>query len=216
MSIAESDRDDDQVISDAAMRRWSVGLIVGLGIVVLIGVFAAAALWAGGDDDPEPLGTADIGFLQDMIDHHSQAILISEAYLANNADGDAATYANEVIRYQSRDIDRMTEWLASGGLGPGEPDRTAMAWMGEPTPVAEMAGMQDPARIEELSTLTGADADRLFFQLMTAHHEGGVHMGDAAALDANRSEIRTFARKVADGQRVEIIEYAQAAERLGL
>jgi uncharacterized protein (DUF305 family) len=213
---ATSDATDDQVIADATMRRFSIGFIVGVGLLVVIGVFAAAAIWAAGDDEPEPLGVTDVGFLQDMIDHHEQALLIAEAYLANNPDGDVAPFADEVILYQTRDIGRMETWLEEGGFARGEPDRQAMGWMGSPTSVAEMHGMQDTERIAELATLTGHDADRRFFELMTAHHEGGVLMGDAAALDANREAIRTFARKMADGQRVEIVEYAQAADRLGL
>ena len=206
----------DDVISDAVTRRILVGVAAVMGAAVVAVLFAAAARWATADDRVEPFGNADIGFLQDMIDHHQQALLISNTYLAANPDGDAAPYAREVILFQERDIARMDAWLADAGMTRGTPDRQAMAWMGMPTAVAHMPGMQDPARIEALAAATGADADRLFFEIMSEHHLGGAHMAEAAASGARRSEIREFAEKMSYNQRIEIVEYDQAVERLGL
>ena len=206
----------DDVISDAATRRIFVGIAVVMALAVGGLLFVAAARWATADHRVEPYGNADIGFLQDMIDHHQQALLISNTYLAANPNGDAAPYAREVILFQERDIARMDAWLSDAGMTRGTPDRQAMAWMGMPTTVAHMPGMQDPAKIDALAVATGADADRLYFQIMSEHHLGGAHMADAAASGARRSEIREFAEKMAYNQRIEIVEYDQAVERLGL
>ena len=207
---------EHEVISDAAMRRILLGMGVFFAVAVLAVLFGAAARWATTDDTVEPFGNADIGFLQDMIDHHQQALLISNTYLDNNPDGDAAAYAREVIMFQEREIVRMDDWLEQAGVTRGTPDRAAMAWMGMPTDVASMPGMQDPTTIDELADATGADADRLFFQIMSDHHIGGAHMADAAATSAQRSDIRLFAEKMAYNQRIETVEYSQAVERLGL
>jgi uncharacterized protein (DUF305 family) len=207
---------EHEVISDVAMRRILVGMGVFCGVAVLVVLFGAAVRWATADDTVEPFGNADIGFLQDMIDHHQQALLISDTYLDNNPDGDAAAYAREVIMFQEREIIRMDDWLEQAGVTRGTPDRAAMAWMGMPTDVASMPGMQDPATIDELANASGADADRLFFQIMSDHHIGGAHMADAAAGSARRSEIQLFAEKMAYNQRIETVEYQQAVERLGL
>jgi len=208
--------DEHEVISDAAMRRILVAMGVLFGVAVVVVLFGAAVRWATADDTVEPFGNADIGFLQDMIDHHQQALLISNTYLDNNPDGDAAAYAREVIMFQEREIIRMDDWLEQAGVARGTPDRAAMAWMGMATDVALMPGMPDPATIDELAVATGADADRLFFQIMGDHHIGGAHMADAAAASAQRSDIQTFAEKMAYNQRIETVEYSQAVERLGL
>ena len=208
--------DEHEVISDAAMRRILVAMGVLFGVAVVVVLFGAAVRWATADDTVEPFGNADIGFLQDMIDHHQQALLISNTYLDNNPDGDAAAYAREVIMFQEREIIRMDDWLEQAGVARGTPDRAAMAWMGMATDVALMPGMPDPATIDELAVATGADADRLFFQIMGDHHIGGAHMADAAAARARRSDIRLFAEKMAYNQRIETVEYSQAVERLGL
>lgn len=217
--VEASDADDadvDQVLSDANLRRLLLvlGALVAAAIVV-VAMFTAGR-WAANDEPVESLGVVDVGFMQDMIDHHEQALLISNTYLANNPDGDAAPYAREVVLFQERDIARMETWLADDGLVRGDPERTAMTWMGMGSPVGEMPGMQDPARIEELGRSVGADADRLFFAMMSDHHLGGAHMADTAATGANRSEIREFATAMSRNQRVEVVEYDQAIERLGL
>jgi hypothetical protein len=45
---------------------------------------------------------------------------------------------------------------------------------------------------------------------------GGACTGDAAAAGARRSDIGAFAEKMSYNQRIEVIEYDQAVERLGL
>ena len=216
--LADGEPVSDESLSDASVQRLLRLVLLALVTAVVTGLFAAATIWALGADDepPAPMNAVDIGFLQDMLDHHNQALVISNLYLDNNADGDAAPYAREVIMFQTRDIGWMEDWLADDGYNRGEPDRTAMVWMDEPTPVAEMRGMQTPERRQELSDARGAEADRLFFDMMTAHHLGGVHMADHAAVNGARQEITDFAESVSRNQRIEVVEYRGAMERLGL
>jgi uncharacterized protein (DUF305 family) len=208
---------DDSLSDDNTQRLLRLVLIV-LVTAVVTGAFAAAAIWALGADDETsaPMNAVDIGFLQDMLDHHDQAILISTLYLDNQPQGDAAPYAIEVIAFQNRDIAWMEDWLAEEGYSRGEPDRLAMVWMDEPTPVAQMEGMQTPERLQELADARGVDADRLFFEIMSDHHAGGVHMADHAAANGAREEITDFAATVSRNQRIEVVEFRQAVERLGL
>jgi len=216
--LADDEPVSDQSLSDASVQRLLRLVLIVLVTAVVTGLFAAAAIWALGADDepPAPMNAVDVGFLQDMLDHHDQALVISNRYLDNNADGDAAPYAREVIMFQTRDIGWMEDWLADDGFSRGEPDRTAMVWMDEPTPVAEMRGMQTPERLQVLSDARGAEADRLFFDIMTDHHLGGVHMADHAAANGARKEITDFAESVSRNQRIEVVEYRGAMERLGL
>lgn len=216
-SAVDSRLADDTLSDDAVQRLLRLVLVV-LVTAVVAGLFAAAAIWAVGadDDPPAPMNAVDVGFLQDMLDHHDQALLISNVYLDDNADGDAGPYAREVIMFQERDIGWMEDWLAEDGYARGEAGRTAMVWMNEPTPVAEMRGMQSAERLQELADAEGTEADRLFFEIMSDHHLGGVHMADHAAANGAREEIIDFAEAVSRNQRIEVVEYRQAMERLGL
>ena len=56
----------------------------------------------------------------------------------------------------------------------------------------------------------------LFTQLMIRHHQGGIHMAEFAATDAETSNIRNFARGMAAGQRSEIGEINAGRRELGL
>ena len=218
VDVGVDTRTDDESLSDDAAQRLLRLVLVVLVTAGVTGLFAAAAIWAvGGDDEPPaPMNAVDIGFLQDMLDHHDQALLISDLYLDDNPDGDAAPYAREVIMFQERDITWMEAWLGDDGYARGEAGRTAMVWMNEPTPVAEMRGMQSSERLQELADASGPEADRLFFEIMTDHHLGGVHMADHAAANGARDEIMEFAESVSRNQRIEVIEYNLAVERLGL
>jgi len=213
-----TDADVDQSVSDETTERLLKGVLIAIAAVIVLGLFAGAVIWAlqGDEEPPTPMNAVDVGFLQDMLDHHEQALLISNLYLDNQPDGPAAPYANEVIMFQTRDMGWMRDWLAEEGYQPGAPDRTAMEWMNEPVPVAEMPGMQSPERLQQLADATGAEADLLWFEIMTDHHLGGVHMGDHAAANGARDEIIEFAESVSRNQRIEVVEYEGAMRRLGL
>ncbi|MET0909405.1 MAG: DUF305 domain-containing protein [Ilumatobacteraceae bacterium] len=214
----EHDTDDvEQVVSDEAMAGLVKWGLIGLGVILLIVGVAALADWLGEANTVEAeFGPVEIGFLQDMIDHHEQALLISNTYLENNPDGDAASYARDVVLFQTRDIGRMEQWLDEGGSRRGDPGREAMTWMGMSTPVGEMDGMATPEQIDALAAARGAEADALFFDLMSTHHLGGVHMADSAAANTNVDWLATFAEAVSYGQQIEVVEYDQARERFGL
>ena len=215
--MSEIDELEGTTVSDVAAARLLRGVLVLVVLAALVAAFIGAASWAvaAGDEEP-PLGAVDIGYLQDMIDHHGQAIVISETYLADQPDGPAAPYAREVIQYQERDIDRMEAMLGSVGFDRGVEDRVGMVWMGEPYPVGEMPGMQPPALVDELDAATGTAADLLFFDLMTDHHIGGVHMAEYAADFAENPTVAQLAADTAYNQAIEVVEYDTARQRLGL
>jgi uncharacterized protein (DUF305 family) len=69
-----------------------------------------------------------------------------------------------------------------------------------------MPGMASDAELEELASATGSDADELFTELMTAHHQGGIDMANQAAAEAENDAVRDFAAATARNQQSEIVE----------
>jgi uncharacterized protein (DUF305 family) len=206
--------DDEEVVNDddevVVLPWWynPINLIaIAVGLILVIGSLG----WVIGENHalPDP-NRVDVGFLQDMRWHHEQAVEMSFAYLAD-AGTDPALYleAQEIIVGQNLEIGLMVQLLRDFGKPETNETDTAMAWMGEPTPLDRMPGMATPADIDKLATLSGAAADQLFVQLMIAHHQGGIHMADYAATNANEKAVRQLAAQISSSQRDEISEMQQ-------
>lgn len=194
---------------------WTVGL------ALLVAVLAAAVAFGGGylvgrPDRPDA-DSVDVGFVRDMIDHHDNGVLMAESIVQTpDVDPVVRTFAREVVRWQRWEVGMMDGWLRDWGWERGDPDRTAMTWMGMAVPADRMPGMQDDDALDRLREATGREADRLFLTMMREHHEAGVHMAEQAARHAGRAKVRDLAQLMATNQAGEIREYDLALQRLGL
>lgn len=197
------DGGDDEVV---VLPWWQspLNLVV---LAIAIAVLAGGLGYVIGNNSaiPDPNET-DVGFLQDMRVHHEQAVQMSQIYLDRpEADADLRTIANEIIIGQSRDIGRMIQLLR--GFGESEINETdvAMQWMDEPVPLDRMPGMATSDDIDALRRCTD-DCDEIFVQLMSAHHEGGLHMAEHAETHASDDEVRLMASQIVKLQTEEITE----------
>lgn len=185
-------------------------------LVVALCFLAGAVGWSLAADRPPGRGSVDVGFLYDMIAHHEQAIELAQIELFDGVTRDVLQFAEEILRFQSYEIGLMDQMLEAWGHAREEAPATAMAWMGHPTPVAEMPGMATADELERLRAAQGSDTDAVFLALMADHHAGGVAMAAAAAADAADEEVRDLASRIARTQRFEIEELVAAAVRAGL
>lgn len=170
-----------------------------------------------GDADVPAAGSADVGFLWDMIAHHEQAIVMAQYQIADGAEQRVTKFAREIVQSQSYEIGLMEAYLARWGQaryrGEGEP---AMGWMGHSMATEEMPGMASEEELDRLAGLDGRDLDALFIQLMKEHHEGGVEMAEAGAADVADPAVRALASRIARYQAVEIQEMEMTRVDLGL
>jgi uncharacterized protein (DUF305 family) len=72
------------------------------------------------------------------------------------------------------------------------------------TPGAAMPGLATPAQMDTLRDASGVDAERIFLELMIAHHKGAVEMGDAVLTRTDVSVVRSFATGIIVAQESEI------------
>ena len=175
-------------------------------------------------------GSVEVGFAQDMISHHEQAVEMSIAELQTGVDPLARHFAQEIILSQRYEIGVMTAWLQGWGHDPADRPAIAMSWMshrsgshhdmaGMPAQAVTaetMPGMASPEDMAALRGSEGRDTDARFLRLMKTHHEGGIPMAEDAAINSKDPRVRDLATRIAKYQRTEVAEMTQAQERLGL
>jgi uncharacterized protein (DUF305 family) len=195
--------DDDVIV----LPWWQHPLNI-LTIVVAAALLAGMVGWMIGDSNSELAHSeVDTGFLQDMREHHEQAVYMSFVYRAlPDIDPGLSTVAASIVIGQNQDIGRMVQMLRMFGEPEANEGDTAMAWMGMPVDRSQMPGMASESDLDELATLSGREADERFVQLMTAHHEGGIHMAEYASGNAENDEVRAMAASMMSSQGDEIAE----------
>ncbi|HEX6568427.1 MAG TPA: DUF305 domain-containing protein [Acidimicrobiales bacterium] len=166
-------------------------------------------------DRPPGEDSVDVGFLQDMITHHDQALGVATLTVANGEDPTVRSLAREVITFQSYEIGTMTQMLRGWGQSREDRSDEAMAWMDMPVPVEAMPGLLTDEQLDQIGAARGTDLDRLFLDLMAEHHRGGLHMAHEAAALAHDDDVADLAARIERNQAGEIDEYRLTAESLG-
>ena len=113
---------------------------------------------------------ADVKFLQGMIIHHQQAVLMSSMADKRTNNKTIVDLAKRIDVSQEDEINFMESWLYDRGENKKNISHHNMHMdMG-------MAGMATPKQLEDLKNTKATDFDRLFLQLMIAHHDGALKM----------------------------------------
>lgn len=190
--------------------HWSRVVVLVLAVAFLggaIGYFLANDRQPGAD-------SVEVGFAQDMIRHHEQAIQLAQLELAAGTDPTARAFAQEVLIFQSYEMGLLDQKLHDWGFNRQDRSDEAMAWMDMAVPVEAMPGMVTEEQLDELAAAEGAEADALFVELMIGHHQGGVHMAEEAAARTDDERVAELAETIGRNQRLEIEEYEQLLDRL--
>ncbi len=147
----------------------------------------------------------DVRFMQDMIDHHAQALVMTKLLPRRTRRADMRLLAERIAVSQRDEIALMRQWLA----------RHAGASTASPTDHqhhqnadhSSMPGMLSETQIGVLRTARGARFDRLFLEGMIQHHEGALVMVRTLLTSergGQQSAIFRFASDVDADQRAEI------------
>jgi uncharacterized protein (DUF305 family) len=161
-------------------------------------------------------GSADVGFLQDMLTHHDQALGVATLTVAYGEDPIVRSYAREVLTFQSYEIGVMTQMLDEWGYTRDDRSDEAMAWMDMPVPVELMPGLLTDEQLDEIGEARGGELDRLFLERMAEHHRGGLHMAQEGAERARDDGVAELAARIGRNQAGEINQYRLTAESLDL
>lgn len=200
----------------------SAGLTAFVATMLALVLVAASLIIGRATAGPDPLPStrsAEAGFARDMQIHHDQAVEMSMIVRDLTDSPDIRLLAYDIATSQSQQAGQMFGWLATWGLPQSSPE-PAMTWMHRPLPSGEshvhgvpdatsevpeaMPGMATRAQLEELKTLRGVAAERMFLRLMIAHHEGGIDMADALLQRSDYPVVTDLAGSIAKAQQSEI------------
>lgn len=188
-------------------RRSFVALAV---LALLAGASPAVSAQAGMDHSMHRMGLeivvppgaiytkADVEFMQGMIAHHAQAIVMSRLAEQNGANPQVLKLSRKIGQSQVPEIEIMQQWLRR--YDQFAPDTASWHNM-------QMDGMLTEDEIKALDAAKGVAFDRAFLIGMIKHHEGAIKMvdelfkvkGAGQEVDAN-----TLANDVVSAQTAEI------------
>jgi uncharacterized protein (DUF305 family) len=170
------------------------------------------------DDGPSPGGSTpgvvDVGFSQDMVVHHQQAVTMAQAVIGRVSPS-VSRLATSMELNQIKEMGEMQGWLALWNA-PQVPSGPPMTWMSDHhMHHATMPGMASLKELDRLGGLEGRKADIWFLQLMIRHHEGGLIMTDAAARGTTNTQVHGLAVLMASDQRMELAVMTGLLDALG-
>jgi uncharacterized protein (DUF305 family) len=125
----------------------------------------------------QPYSAADVEFMQGMIPHHAQAVLIAGWAASHGARPDILVLCERIVVGQRDEIATMRNWLRDRGETVPDADAThhRMKMNGAEHDML-MPGMLSPEQLAELDKARGTEWDRLFLTFMIRHHEGAIKM----------------------------------------
>ncbi|MFJ7770018.1 DUF305 domain-containing protein [Streptomyces sp. NPDC097107] len=144
-------------------------------------------------DDDSP-NSADVSYARMMIQHHAQALEMTELVPEQAESGQVEKLAERISAAQGPEIAAMKGWLKNHGEkeSGGGHDHAAMP------------GMATEAQLEKLRAAKGKAFDQLFLKLMITHHEGAITMATDVKSQGNNVQVEEMADDVVAQQTSEI------------
>jgi uncharacterized protein (DUF305 family) len=120
---------------------------------------------------------ADIQFMNGMIAHHAQALLMAGWAESHGAGPAVLTLTSRITNAQKDEIAGMQKWLRDRHQPVPEPDPHGMMMnMNGMQHEMLMPGMLTETQLKQLDDARGKEFDRLFLTFMIQHHKGAVTM----------------------------------------
>ncbi|MFI7299676.1 DUF305 domain-containing protein [Streptomyces sp. NPDC050121] len=144
-------------------------------------------------DDDTP-NSADVAYAQKMIEHHAQALEMTELAPGQAQSTTVKGLAARIGAAQGPEIEAMKAWLTTYGKETASSGHQHTA----------MPGMATEAQLANLRAARGKAFDALFLTLMITHHEGALAMATEVKTQGNNVRIEEMADDVMAQQTSEI------------
>jgi uncharacterized protein (DUF305 family) len=191
-------------------KKFLVYSLVGLlnsftiGGFVLINSEQAQSLPASGNLQPPKSVRVDQHFIEMMIPHHQDAIIMADLALSRGRRQEIKELAASIKQNQTREIQQMRTWYKQW-YGTTVPTHSMkdMGMMGDHHNQGQ--GMMNMNMKMDMDALkTAKDFDKEFIRQMISHHQMAVMMAQMASERAAHSQIRTLTKLIIKSQNAEI------------
>jgi uncharacterized protein (DUF305 family) len=162
---------------------------------------------------------AGVAFASDMLPHHQSAVAMAE--LADRRAGDARVLdlARRIQAAQQPEIDTLSGWLSDWGATAPSSASDDMGGMGNESDSSKSpgsnGGMMSDQDMSDLMNASGAEFDRKFLELMSAHRSSAVEMAETEIGDGQNADTIAMATTIRDSQAQEIEEMKTLLGELG-
>ena len=159
-------------------------------------------------EELEPTGAtphtpADVDFMQGMIHHHAQALVMTSMVRDRSASRDIPIIARRIEVSQEMEVETMARWLRERDqdVPTAEDHKNDHGGGGNLMP-----GMVGHEKLAKLAEAPGREFDRMFLEYMIRHHQGALTMVKQLydRNGGNEASIGLFARHVESDQDIEI------------
>lgn len=143
---------------------------------------------------------ADVSFAQLMIPHHQQAVEMADLALSRMTSPEVKQLAEQIKAAQDPEIEMMSTWLQTWGA----PMEMGEDHSGHDMGNMDMSGMMSDEDMQALANAQGAEFDRMWLEMMIAHHQGAISMAEDVKGASSNADVTSLASAVITGQAVEI------------
>jgi len=198
-----------------ALTARSILAVLATALLVTVGYTVGASRSV---PDRASVSSVDVGFLRDMVVHHSQAVTLAMTIVGRATVPTVREMAGEIAKTQQREAGTMLGWLQQWNQ-PASTTAPPMAWMTHPPATAAradppMPGMATRRDVARLAVTRGRSADLQFCRLMLPHHLGGVHMINEVIARGTRLEVIALAEQMRTTQQREITQLTELLNQL--
>jgi uncharacterized protein (DUF305 family) len=151
----------------------------------------------------------DVQFAQQMIVHHQQAVVMSRLAADHAHNPAVKQLAAQIEAEQAPEIELMSGWLrewdkAVPSMGPG----MAMPSV-PPMGPGIMPSMMPMPDMGQMQGMQGEHFDRMYLQMMIAHHEDAVAMAKAEQANGANPAAKQLAQRIEASQTAQIQQMRQ-------
>jgi uncharacterized protein (DUF305 family) len=154
---------------------------------------------ATAESEARKFAPADVEFMQGMIPHHAQAVIMARWAVARTSRHDLRVLSERIAIAQTDEIRLMRRWLRERGQSvPDSISTKHVMKMGATTHEMLMPGMLTDAQMAALDQARGVEFERLYLTGMIAHHRGAIEMVRTLLSHGNAGHDDTVFRFAAD------------------